>query len=148
MSGKGRDRLKVLHEVRKRHITQRQAGVELGISPRWVRVLLKRMKYEGDREVVHRLRGRPSNRRLPAWMKPRALGLFRQHQQAKQWHDYGPTLAAEELAAEHGLKVGKETLRKWLMEAGRGRCGGLAQRLLPRGQRLDAHRFSDRPGRR
>jgi len=118
MSGKDRDRLKVLHEVRKRHITQQQAGVELGISPRWVRVLLKRMKLEGDRAVVHRLRGRPSNRKLPAWMKPRALGLFRQQQQAKQWHDYGPTLAGEELAAEHGLKVGKETLRKWLMEAG------------------------------
>jgi DNA-binding Lrp family transcriptional regulator len=55
MSGKDRDRLKVLHEVRKRHIPQQQAGVELGISPRWVRVLLKRMKLEGDRAVVHRL---------------------------------------------------------------------------------------------
>ena len=114
MSGKDWERLKVLHEVRKRHITQRQAGVELGISPRWVGALLKRMKCKGERAVVHRLRGRPSNRKLPAWMKPRALRLFRQHQQAKQWHDYGPTLAAEELAAEHGLKVGKETLRKWL----------------------------------
>ena len=30
MSAKERDRLKVLHEVRKRHITQKQAGVELG----------------------------------------------------------------------------------------------------------------------
>jgi hypothetical protein len=77
MSGKDQDRLKVLHEVRKRHITQQQAGVELGISPGWVRVLLKRMKFEGDRAVVHRLRGRPSNRKLPAWMKPRALGLIR-----------------------------------------------------------------------
>jgi len=32
MSAKERDRLKVLHEVRKRHITQRQAAAELGIS--------------------------------------------------------------------------------------------------------------------
>ena len=118
MTGKDRERLKVLHEVRKRHIRQQQAGAELGISPRWVRALLKRMKLEGDRAVVHRLRGRPSNRKLPAWVKQRAIGLFRQYQQAKQWHDYGPTLAGEELASEHGLKVGKETLRKWLMEAG------------------------------
>jgi hypothetical protein len=44
--------------------------------------------------------------------------LFAQHKQARQWHDYGPTLAAEELAAEHGLQVGKETLRKWLLQAG------------------------------
>jgi len=118
MSGKDRERLKVLHEVRKRHITQQQAGKELGISPRWVRALLNRVKREGDRAVVHRLRGRLSNRKLPAALKQRAVGLFRQQQQAKQWHDYGPTLAAEELAAEHGLTVGKETLRQWLMEAG------------------------------
>lgn len=118
MSGKDRERLKVLEEARKRHITQQQAGVELGISARWVRVLLKRMRLKGDGAVVHRLRGRPSNRRLPVWMKQRALALFRQYKQAKQWHDYGPTLAAEELAAEHGLKMGKETLRQWLIEAG------------------------------
>lgn len=32
MSRKDRDRLKVLHEVRKRHITQNQAGKESAIS--------------------------------------------------------------------------------------------------------------------
>jgi hypothetical protein len=47
MSRKDRDRLKVLHEVRKRHITQVQAGKELAISPRWVRELLRRMKARG-----------------------------------------------------------------------------------------------------
>jgi hypothetical protein len=67
-----------------RHITQQQAGVELGISPRWVRALLKRVKREGDGAVVHGLRGRPSNRKLPAEMKSRALMLFRQQQRAKQ----------------------------------------------------------------
>jgi len=59
MSAKERDRLKVLHEVRKRHITQQQAGVELGISVRWVRTLVKRLRKEGDRALRHRLRGRP-----------------------------------------------------------------------------------------
>ena len=75
------------------------------------------MKARGDRAVVHGLRGKRSNRRLPKAMKARAVKLFREQKQARQWHDYGPTLAAEELA-EHGLKVGKETLRKWLLQAG------------------------------
>jgi hypothetical protein len=118
MSSKDRERLKVLHEVRKRHITQAQAGKELGITPRWVRELLRRMKARGDRAVVHGLRGKRSNRRLPEAIQARAVKLFGEQKQARQWHDYGPTLAAEELAAEHGLKVGKETLRKWLREAG------------------------------
>jgi hypothetical protein len=117
MSQKERERLKGLHEVRKRHITQEQAGKELGMTARWVRELLRRMKARGDRAVVHGLRGKRSNRRLPEAMKARAVKLFGEQQQARQWHDYGPTLAAEELA-EHGLQVGKETLRQWLREAG------------------------------
>ncbi len=57
MSAKERDRLKVLHEVRKRHITQRQAAAEFGISVRWVGMLLKRLRVDGDRGLRHRLRG-------------------------------------------------------------------------------------------
>src|SRR5262249_6260343 len=37
--------------------------------------------------------------------------------QAKLWHDYGPTLAAEELAEQHGIPVSRETLRQWLIAA-------------------------------
>ena len=93
----------------KRHITQGQAGKELGVSPRWVREVLRRMRARGDGAVVHGLRGKRSNRRLPEATQARAVKLFAQHKQARQWHDYGPTLAAEELAAEHGVQVGKET---------------------------------------
>ena len=35
----------------------------------------------------------------------------------KLWHDYGPTLAAEELAEKHGMVISRETLRRWLIEA-------------------------------
>ena len=112
-----RDRLKVLHEVGKGHIRQGQAAQELGLSRRWVKKLVARMRKEGDRGVIHRLRGRASNRRIPEGVKRRAVGIFRQKQREQQWHDYGPTLAAEELAAEYGIAVGKETLRPWLIEA-------------------------------
>ena len=115
MSGKDRDRLKVLHEVSRRHITQVQAARELGLSSRWVRVLLQRMKQEGDGGVIHRLRGRPSNRKLPARLRQRIVQRFAEQKRAKQWHDYGPTLAAEELAHNYQLIVSKETLRQWLI---------------------------------
>src|ERR1700693_5023921 len=113
MSAKERDRLKVLHEVRKRHITQKQAGVELGLSVRWVRTLLKRLRKEGDSALRHRLRGRPSNRKTPEAVKRRVVELFRQKRQAKLWHDNGPTLAAEELTEDYGIRVNRETLRQW-----------------------------------
>ena len=41
MTAKERDRLKVLQEVKKRHIRQKQTASELRISVRWVGELLK-----------------------------------------------------------------------------------------------------------
>jgi len=117
MSAKDRDRLKVLHEVHKRHIPQRQAAVELGVSERWVRKLLVRWRARGDGALRHGLRGRPSNRKMPDAVKRRAVELYRKNQQTKLWHDYGPTLAAEELAQKHGIVISRETMRQWLMEA-------------------------------
>src|SRR2546427_2680039 len=65
LSTKDRDRLKVLHEVKRKHLTQRAAARQLGISDRWVRKLLVRVRKGGDGGIVHRGRGRRSNRRLP-----------------------------------------------------------------------------------
>jgi len=126
MSAKELDRLNVLHEVRKRHITQKQAGVEMGLSERWVRTLLKRLRREGDKALRHRLRGRASNRKTPEAVKRRVVELFRQKQQAKLWHDYGPTLAAEELAEDYGIQVNRETLRQWLWKPSCGERGEAA----------------------
>lgn len=117
MSAKERDRLKVLHEVKQRHITQKQAAAELGLSVRWVRKLLARQRTWGDGALRHGLRGRASNRKTPEAVQRRVVELYRKKKQAKLWHDYGPTLAAEELAEQHGIKVSRETLRQWLIQA-------------------------------
>src|SRR6266436_6660099 len=117
MSAKERDRLKVLHEVKKRHISQKQAAAELGLSVRWVRKLGVRLRARGDSALRHGLRGRPSNRKTPEAVKERAVELYREKKQAKLWHDYGPTLTVEELAEQHGITISRETLRKWLIEA-------------------------------
>ena len=113
MSAKERDRLKVLHEVRRGHLTQRGAAQQLGVTDRWVRKLLVRIKKEGDGGIVHRLRGRESNRRLPESLRAKVLKLV----QAK-YRDFGPTLACEYLAQDDGVEVSKETLRQLLIGAG------------------------------
>ena len=117
MTAKERDRLKVLHEVNKRHIPQKQAAAELGLSVRWVRQLLVRWRARGDGALRHGLRGRASNRKTPAAVKQQVVALYREKKQARLWHDYGPTLAAEELAEQHGIRISRETLRQWLIEA-------------------------------
>ncbi len=117
MSAKERDRLKVLHEVQKRYITQKQAAAELGLSVRWVRKLLLRGQAGGDAGWRHGRRGRGSNPKTSDTVKQRAVELYRQKKQAKLWHDYGPTLAVEELAEPYGIAISRETLRQWLIEA-------------------------------
>jgi transposase len=113
MSTKERDRLKVLHEVKQGHLTQGAAGRQLGVSDRWVRKLLVRMKEEGDVGIVHRLRGRESNRRLPESLRAKVLKLVK-----AKYRDFGPTLACEYLAQDDGVEVSKETLRQLLIGAG------------------------------
>jgi len=113
MSVKERDRLKVLHEVKQGHLTQRAAAEQLGVTDRWVRKLLVRVGKEGDGGIVHRLRGRESNRRLGESLRAKVLKLVK-----AKYRDFGPTLACEYLAKDDAVEVSKETLRQLLIAAG------------------------------
>lgn len=106
-------RLKVVQEAIDRHITQRTAASMIGLSERQVRRLISAIREEGDRGIIHRSRGRPSNRRIPDEVKGRALALYK-----KRYHDFGPTLASEKLSELDGIVVSDETLRRWLIEVG------------------------------
>ena len=108
MSAQDRDRLKVLHAVSRRHIAQMQAARELGIRSRWVRALLGRIKVDGEGGVGHRPRGQPSNRKAPEDAEAASGGTVSKQKRARLWHDYGPRLAAEELArATSGWSAGR-----------------------------------------
>ncbi len=111
LSQRERDRLSVLHEVEQGHLTQIAAAQRIKITDRQVRRLLLRIRAQGDRAVIHGLRGRPSNRKLAARFEQKVLARIGQ-----RYADFGPTLAAEHLAKE-GLLVSRETLRKWMSKA-------------------------------
>lgn len=85
----------------------------LKLSYRQTKRSWSRYQEEGDRGLVHRARGKPSNRQSEQETKERALLLYRE-----QYSDYGPTLAAECLSKEDSLEVKVTTLRRWLVVAG------------------------------
>jgi transposase len=114
MSQEERDWLEWLKRARDKKMTQREAAERMGVSQRWVRKLLRRMKREGDRVVVHGLRGRASNRKIATKVRVEAIGILKQ----PDWHDFGPTFASEQLAKRHGIELSDETLRGWMIEAG------------------------------
>src|SRR4051794_17107391 len=114
MNQEERDWLEWLKRAQDGVVTQRQAAAKMGVSDRWVRKLLVRMKTDGDAVVVHGLRGRSSNRRIDEQTRARAIELMQQ----PEWHDFGPTFASEQLAKRHDLEVSKETVRAWVVSAG------------------------------
>jgi DNA-binding Lrp family transcriptional regulator len=114
MSQQERDRLEWLKRARDGKMTQREAAERMGVSDRWVRKLLRRMKKQGDAVVIHRLRGRNSNRKIADKTREAALAILRR----PECHDFGPTFAAEQLRKGHQIEVGKETLRGWMIEDG------------------------------
>jgi transposase len=112
MTQRDRDRLVALKKAKKGVITQRQAAEEIGQSERHVRRLLKQLKANGDKAIVHALRGRRSNRKVDEKVRQKALEILGR----KVYAGFGPTLAAEYLGKKHGIQVGRETVRTWMIE--------------------------------
>lgn len=113
MSVKERSRLQVMAAVSERRLKQSQAAEQLGVSVRQIKRLVRAYRREGARGLVSKRRGRPSNRRIGAAERVRVLTTLRAH-----YRDFGPTLAAEYLAEQHGFAYSVETLRQWMMQEG------------------------------
>jgi biotin operon repressor len=114
MTQRDRDRLVVLKKAQKKLITQEQAAVELGITSRQVRRMLWHLKKEGDKAVVHRLRGRPSDRKTDEKTREKIVRIL----SGEVYRGFGPPLAGEYLAKKHSIPIGREALRQIMMSAG------------------------------
>lgn len=130
MSQRERDVLKVMQGVLDGKRTQAEAARLLQRSVRQIRRIQQKLEASGDTALVHGLRGQPSNHQHEPAFRKKVL-----HAYQKRYADFGPTFACEKLA-EEGLKVGVETLRRWL----------LAEGLWERKRHRDPHR-SRRPRR-
>ena len=111
MTQRDRDRLVVLKKAQKKLITQKQAASELQLTERHVRRLLKRLAVEGDKAVLHALRGRVSNRKLSEQVRQKALTIIA----LPEWKGLGPTLASYHLAKDHDIRIGREALRQMMV---------------------------------
>ena len=113
MNTKERRRLAVLGQVAAGYLSVAGAGRLLALSERQVRRVWQRYQAEGDRGLVHRLRGVPGNRRADPAVREDAVALYREF-----YSDFGCTLASEMLLEHHGLTVNAQSLRRWLSSAG------------------------------
>jgi len=93
---------------------RRFCGSGLGVSVRQVHRLLLRYQRGGGGALIHWTRGPSSKQQLEPGVREYAVELIRQ-----SYRNFGPTLAAKAQHEQHDVKVGRETVRKWMVDAGR-----------------------------
>ncbi len=118
MSRRELGRVEVLARVRSRELRVVDAATLMGVSYRQAKRLWKRYREEGAAGLKHRSAGRGSNRAQPEKFRRKVLRLVREKYGGAVGERFGPTLAAEHLASEDGLKVDAETLRRWMLAEG------------------------------
>jgi len=109
MSQKEADRLKTISQIETKALTVLEGSELMGLSARQTYRVLKRIKEEGTKGIIHKLRGKKSNRGYPVKLKKEVVEIYKEH-----YWDYGPTLFSEELVKSHKISVDHETIRKWL----------------------------------
>src|SRR5215218_7323068 len=124
MSRREIDRMHVLRDMAAGRITASEAAQLMRLTGRHVFRLAKAYRERGPAALISTRRGKPSNRRYPAALWTEVLALIKAN-----YPDFGPTLAREKLAERHGIHLGVETLRQWMLADGLWR--DRKQRLKP-----------------
>ena len=113
MSERDLKRVEVLTDVLAGRRTVQAAAAVLELGIRQTFRLLARYEEGGGGALLHRARGRASNRQWSSGIREYAMELVR-----SRYADFGPTLATEMLLERHSIKVGRETLRRWMVAEG------------------------------
>lgn len=106
-------RFHIIQKVNERGIQQKKAAELLDLSTRQIRRILNEFRAQGAKRLVHKARGRPSNRKHPDAFKKKVLRCYE-----TQYPGFGPTLACEKLLERNKIRIGRETLRRWLLHEG------------------------------
>ena len=112
MSNHEIDKLKVIQKVFDKQLTWNEAAMQLSLSWRQVGRLCAKVKKDGNRGIIHGLRGYTSNHCLKAGIMEKSLKIVKM----RYW-DFKPTLANEKLSEIHGIKISTSALRLAMIKA-------------------------------
>ncbi len=118
MSQRELRRVEVLARVKSKDLKMVDAARLVGVSYRHAKRLWKRYREEGAQGLKHRSAGRTSARAKPVRFRQRVMKLVREKYGEGEGERFGPTLAAEHLASEDGMRIDAETLRRWMLAEG------------------------------
>lgn len=113
MSEKELSRYDVIKNLIDGEINGTDASKQLGVTVRHIKRLRSAVNKYGPESLIHKSRGRISNRKL----NPEIIKKAEKHLKEK-YYNFGPTLAAEKLDEDDKIKLGKETVRGLMINLG------------------------------
>jgi len=124
------ERLRIIHRVMGKQMTQVKASELLGITDRQVRNIIGKIRNNGDGAIAHGNRGRVAANKMPAELEVRIGGIVK-----RRYPDFGPKFASEKLEEREEIKVSKEKLRQIMIAKGLWRV---------RRRRKEVHQWRER----
>ena len=113
MAQKELSRYEVVKKLIRKDINGTEAAKQLALSVRQVKRIKAKVVKEGINGVIHRHRGRESNRKIKEEKVKKIVKIVKAH-----YYDFGATLAKEKLGENHRITIGLETLRQIMIGEG------------------------------
>ena len=113
MTEKELSRYDVIKNLIDRKINGTDASKQIGLSIRQVKRLKCSVMESGTEGLVHKSRGRTSNRKLDPDIINKAEKLLKE-----EYYDFGPTFASEKLNEINNIVINKETIRRIMTDMG------------------------------
>lgn len=108
MSNREVDRLHVIRDILDGKLKWREAAEIMGRSERQVARLCAKIREQGNRGIVHGLRGRPSNNQLAPELLEKALSAVHD----PLWEGFGPTFVQQKLEDWYDVVLSDEKMRQ------------------------------------
>jgi len=106
MSEKELFRHNVIKNLIEGKINGTDASKQIGVSVRHVKRLKLKVNKYGVKGLIHKSRGKISNRKLDPKIVKKAEKYLKE-----KYYDFGPTFAAEKLDENHNITINRETIR-------------------------------------
>lgn len=116
----------ILRKLIAKTINGTQAAEILQLSVRQVKRLRKRFVKKGIKGILHKSRGKVSNRAVPENTKKEIVKIIKTN-----YSDFGPTLACEKLTELHNISLSTQTIRTLMIGGGLWKVKPMASEKFP-----------------
>lgn len=113
MSQKEVSRYDIIQKAIQKELKNKEAAEILHLTARHIRRIKKRVQKEGMQGLVHKNRGKSSNRKIPKEEEEKIKKILKDN-----YPDFTPAFATEKLREKHDIRHDEKTIQRMMVEEG------------------------------